>query len=221
MPPSTSRPGQRRRPNGRSSRRASWLAGAPMSLPSRTSLSAGLSRAPGRRCPVGVRRPDRRRCPAADDPVGLQAVALLDRLHRTRRTRPERPVRGDGVRGGSKQRWAVRTSVARDPVFSSGYAFAATWMMTPNPLTPPHPLTRPSTDKASPPRPAVGARDGRIQRMDRMPDSGDGPGGGSPDAGWLRGSTARSRHGAFFEDCGCARPTRRPHAYTIRFRDAR
>ncbi|MFJ5786115.1 tyrosine-type recombinase/integrase [Streptomyces hydrogenans] len=39
--------------------------------------------------------------------------------------------------------------------------------------------------------------------------------------GWcVHGPTARPRHGSFFKDCGCAKPTRCPHPYSIRFRDA-
>ncbi|MGW0883413.1 hypothetical protein [Streptomyces sp. NPDC002671] len=35
----------------------------------------------------------------------------------------------------------------------------------------------------------------------------------------LRGSSARPRYGLVLKDCGCARPTRCPHPYTIRFRN--
>ncbi|MFI7288525.1 tyrosine-type recombinase/integrase [Streptomyces anulatus] len=40
--------------------------------------------------------------------------------------------------------------------------------------------------------------------------------------GWCttHGPTARPRPGSLFKDCGCAKPTRCPHPYSIRFRDA-
>ncbi|WP_176740029.1 hypothetical protein [Streptomyces sp. Ncost-T10-10d] len=102
--------------------------------------------------------------PGGRRPVGIQAVAFLDRLHRTVVRGPNALSAVTVYPAAASRCWAVRTSVPRDPVFSSGHDFAAAWMMAPDLLTPPHPLTRQSAEKALPPRPAVGAGDGRIQR---------------------------------------------------------